>query len=260
MKWSNKTGWQPIRPEETKSGRVIGYRPVRPSLVFILLVLTMIACCLSILDQLDILRPEMLFVFVGAWSSIAASETDVNSPLNQTLMDKIRENLDYLHAVGGNIIHFHGWNGDDAYPYTIVLEDTIDWRFRYIQVRGLLLAGHESGTDGYTLGDILAYDKKIHSQIAAHGTPSYNAPGAGSGITSYCLFDDWLYSAEGGADSTTEPYLTYTFTLISGVAAVGRIWIDSTTGDLKLTMASGTGSPWRALAYNILVTYSEAQE
>lgn len=33
-----------------------------------------------------------------AWQNIAASETDANSPLNQTLMDKIRGNLDDLNG------------------------------------------------------------------------------------------------------------------------------------------------------------------
>jgi len=33
-----------------------------------------------------------------SWQNIAASETDANSPLNQTLMDKIRGNLDDLHS------------------------------------------------------------------------------------------------------------------------------------------------------------------
>ncbi len=37
-----------------------------------------------------------------AWQTIYASETDANSPLNQTLMDKIRENLDAL--AGGSAV------------------------------------------------------------------------------------------------------------------------------------------------------------
>ena len=36
-----------------------------------------------------------------AWQDIGADETDADSPLNQTLMDKIRGNLDALHDGGG---------------------------------------------------------------------------------------------------------------------------------------------------------------
>ncbi len=41
-----------------------------------------------------------------SWQTIAAGETDANSPLNQTLMDKIRMNLDDLNqrAEGGRIL------------------------------------------------------------------------------------------------------------------------------------------------------------
>lgn len=54
-----------------------------------------------------------------AWDTIAASEVDANSPLNQTLFDKIRQNLGYL-AV--SCICFSGddpteklINGDDSW-------------------------------------------------------------------------------------------------------------------------------------------------
>jgi len=39
-----------------------------------------------------------------AWSPIASSETDANSPLNQTLMDKIRNNIDFVEDITGTRI------------------------------------------------------------------------------------------------------------------------------------------------------------
>jgi hypothetical protein len=49
-----------------------------------------------ILDGFGINLALALPLAVGAWSAIAAAETDADSPLNQTLFDKIRGNLDYL--------------------------------------------------------------------------------------------------------------------------------------------------------------------
>ena len=48
--------------------------------------------------MITIISILLLVGFGLAWSSIAASETDADSPLSQTLFDKIRGNLDYLYA------------------------------------------------------------------------------------------------------------------------------------------------------------------
>ncbi len=52
-----------------------------------------------------------------AWDTIQASEVDANSPLNQTLFDKIRSNLDYL---AGNFICFSG----DSPEYELMAGDS----------------------------------------------------------------------------------------------------------------------------------------
>lgn len=48
-----------------------------------------------------------------SWQNIAASETDANSPLNQTLMDKIRGNLNALAATFQVLLNQFGrrWTG-----------------------------------------------------------------------------------------------------------------------------------------------------
>jgi hypothetical protein len=65
-----------------------------------LLLATITLCVCHVLGELDIWSPAWMIILVGSWTSIAASETDVNSPLNQTLMDKIRENLDHVERQG----------------------------------------------------------------------------------------------------------------------------------------------------------------
>jgi hypothetical protein len=63
-------------------------------------------------DHLQLNPLTWIFV-IGAWSSIAASETDVNSPLNQTLFDKIRADLYVLAAMHHTLLNQFGqrWTG-----------------------------------------------------------------------------------------------------------------------------------------------------
>jgi hypothetical protein len=67
-----------------------------------------------------------------AWDTIQASEVDANSPLNQTLMDKIRQDLNYL---AENLILF---SGDDPVAEIIPGDSTWMW--------GSYQGGHKAGT------------------------------------------------------------------------------------------------------------------
>ena len=65
-----------------------------------------------------------------SYSEITSSETDANSPLNKTLMDKIRENFDYLYGREQIVFARSETFGDDT-----VVEDTttlIDSFYIYI--------------------------------------------------------------------------------------------------------------------------------
>lgn len=71
--------------------QAINFGP-RRSLILALVILTLILLVVMIIDHHA--APLWILPVVGtAWASIAASETDVNSILNQSLMDKIRGNL-----------------------------------------------------------------------------------------------------------------------------------------------------------------------
>lgn len=271
MKWGGKPSWTQISAEETKSGRPIAYRACRPSLVFILLILTMMAVVLSILDQFNLLHPGMMFIMVGAWSSIAASETDVNSPLNQTLMDKIRGNLDYLHSVSATIAHLKGIqtfpSQTNAYK---AIETTIDWRNRDISVRGIVAASAiNSGgsSEASILADVTSVypngtqDLNVYWQEGKSGFvcgtitfPNYPADG------DYDFIDGMFYSGSGSTTAaylpTCYPYLKYPGAKGSTVTKEFYIWVNSTDGNLMVSVEEIGGAI--AMMWNLQITYSEA--
>ena len=103
MKWGREPAWNKIEAHETRAGTPIGFRrrPNRWLLgAFVLCTMLLIVCI--ILDGLGLNLALALPLAVGAWSAIAAAETDADSPLNQTLFDKIRGNLDFLEDAVSN--------------------------------------------------------------------------------------------------------------------------------------------------------------
>jgi hypothetical protein len=246
-----KAKWQPIGKEETHSGRTIAYRPVRPSFVLVLLLVTMAACLGHLLRSYDLLDPFSMFFIIGSWSSIAASATDVNSPLNQTLMDKIRENLDYLYGITASTIFLTGHDTlSDANPRTITIS-ALDYRDRYLSVVGVSFIGSTAAARALAGAD----DDKIHTQIAARNTPT--------DVGGYCVWASpvpFMYTHDGGVNASEAPVLTITGTATGGGGAFTHtLWVDSSdSGKLKLTQTGGS-SGFRGIAYHFQLSYSADQ-
>ena len=176
-----------------------------------------------------------------AWSSIAASETDANSPLNQTLMDKIRGNLDYLHSAGAQLLYASGtYTGGDATGVSIVLDSSIDWRDRYIEIFGLVTAGSDAQVLAVIPGG--ADDKNIGMALVQASAQTWDKFTA-----------NFMYSEQGGATYITAPYM-----LLSGAEANWYVWVDSGNGG-RLTLtgtAFSNGAGFRRVAYNVRIIYS----
>jgi hypothetical protein len=178
-----------------------------------------------------------------AWQQIAASETDANSPLNQTLMDKIRGNLDYLRSVSAQMKFLKGFDTGDGTPRDVVLDDTMDWRDRYIEVLGNATIHNKDeeylpgGADDDELGS--RYDTINASDVVG-------------------LFkSEWMYTSAGGANKTTDPYI-HIEDLNNGNDDV-YIWVNSANGNLIISMSTIRAAGFRNLAWNLRIVYSEDQ-
>ena len=176
-----------------------------------------------------------------SWQTIAASETDANSPLNQTLLDKIRGNLEYLHAAGSQLKFVKGSFSNNSAIADFTLDNTLDWRDRYLQAVGNVTI--HNLTSNYLPGG--ADDDELGSRYTTIN---------GVGIVGH--FDQWMYPSSGGANKTTNPYL-YTDWDTAGEKA--WIWVDSATGNLKLSISTSRGSGYRNVTYNLRLVYSEDQ-
>jgi hypothetical protein len=173
------------------------------------------------------------------WQTIAASETDANSPLNQTLMDKIREDLDFLYAVGAQMKFVSGSFSNNAISADFTLDDSMDWRDRYVQVVGDVTI--HAPTSNYLPGG--ADDDELGSKYTTI-----------NGNTVVGQLDGWIYTRNGGASHTTNPYI---YTDWDSAGEKAYIWVDSATGNLKLGINTGKASGYRNVAFNLRIIYSE---
>ena len=176
-----------------------------------------------------------------AWRSIAASETDANSPLNQVLMDGIRGNLDYLKSVGASMKFLTAYAANNADNVDIVLDDTQDWRDRYLCVRGQVFQGTSADCAAVELGG--AQDKVIGSPYPA---APLNLRAA--------LFDHWMYTSTGSSARTTNPKL---WAEDPGGDPDFFIWVNSSTGYLMLGAVTARPSGYKNLVYHLRLTWSE---
>lgn len=234
--------WQPITPDETRGGEPLAVRQRGPRLRYYIL-MGLITALVYYLKTLGFTFPviEMigfeveipLFFVVAAWSSIAASETDVNSPLNQTLFDKIRGNLDYLYGQLVNdepsavsFINYYYDNGTQGGTTNYTLDSTKDWRDRFI---GAAIAAAQNGitTAQWVPGG--ANDQEIYTQ---------NTTAAAFGFEA-CGFE-MMYSGTGSADAG-EPY-------IKTASGGFYLYVDSTTGALMMRVVGAVN-----YAYNVMV-------
>jgi len=237
--------WNRLTPEDTQRGQVVAARACRPSFVMGLLLLTMTVCALHILNQFDLLRPDVLILLIGSWTTIAASETDVNSPLNQTLMDKIRGNLDYLYQLSTTLIYVDGTDTNDASnPRVITIDSSIDWRDRYVNLGGFIAAG----TNPSVVVPGGTYDEYINSNLVHGDLAELN------GVVQ--ISDQFLYTESGDTDGTSRPRLDLgTDNQITGCF----IFADSSDGSLKMRFSSGLGVGARDVAWNLSIKYSTDQ-
>jgi len=177
------------------------------------------------------------------WQTIAASETDANSPLNQTLMDKVRGNLDHLYSVGASMKFVNARYSNTATPADFVLDNNMDWRDRFIQVVGSVFQGTNSDCDEVVLGG--DKDIKIGNQYLPAPLSLRVAP-----------FDHWFYSSAGSSARQDDPRLT-------SEDALGDpdvfIWVNSSTGHLMVSAVTARDSGSRNLVCHLRLAWSEDQ-
>jgi len=264
VKWGKrkKLDWNQIRAEETRAGTPIGFRRrAHPGLIGLLFILTATYCLFVALHKVG-LDLVVLIPLIGAWSTIAASETDADSPLNQTLFDKIRNNLDYLYATGAQIINETGSESqDDDMVNNYVINDSIDFRNRNISIRGIVVAStaNNSATALADAQKILpggAEDDEVFYADAGNGT---NGSPNLTSVPEYDWVDAFMYSGAGGAAYNTKPYIKYAGQLDATYVDDFYIWVDSgNDGRLMLsTKGSAVSGFYRAAAWNLQITYSE---
>jgi hypothetical protein len=175
------------------------------------------------------------------WQTIAASETDANSPLNQTLMDKIREDLDYLYATGAQMKFIKGSFANTATPADFTLDGSMDWRDRYVQVVGDVTI--YSATGNFLPGG--ADDDELGSRYTTI-----------NGTAIVGQINGWIYTRSGGTSRTTNPYI---YAEWDGTNEKAYIWVDSATGNLKLGISTARGAGYRNVTFNLRIVYSEDQ-
>lgn len=181
-----------------------------------------------------------------SWQSIAASETDANSPLNQTLMDKIRGNLDYLHSAGAQLRFIRGVYDNPASPEWSSGEMYLsygDWRDRTVRIIGVVHQGHYNDYNKVYPGG--SSDDKIGDEYTALVATSM-----------YPIhFDGWFYAAAGCSSMTGDPKITASH---SGSFTTNMsIWADSSAGYLKLGFSTNRADGYRNFAWHLMAIYSE---
>ena len=181
-----------------------------------------------------------------SWQQIYEGETDINSPISQTLMDKIRLNLDYLKDREFDADFLHnahdaGSPGATAYDVTISAATVRDWRDRFVRVYGMLYTGGYSFVNQWNPGG--PYDSQIGSPYQPFPINFvYSAP-----------IDGWIYTRMGGASRTTNPFITVGF--VTPFGASFYFWID-TSGNLKLGLSTAASGGSRSLAWNLQIYFS----
>ena len=264
MKWDDKPKYRPIKPEETRAGVRIGYRRTRLPFILIFLLVSMVWAVLVALEQLGISAPSIVLL-IGAWSAINASETDADSPLNQTLFDKIRGNLDFLFSTSAQIANYTGSESQaESTANHYVVNDTIDFRNRNIHVVGMVVAAsHGTSATALSYVDKLlpngSEDDEIFFDVAGNGTDGIPVPGAAANQDEYDFVNGFMYAGAGGATYNTKPYLTYSGAKAAVAIIDFYIWVDSgNSGRLMLTVFSDAVTlAFVAAAWNLQITRSE---
>ena len=177
------------------------------------------------------------------WQTIAASETDANSPLNQTLLDKIRGNLDHLRGIGATMkfVNARFTNTDPSADF--ILDQEQDWRDRFIAVLGQVYQGTNNDCDAVVLGGNRDY--KIGSIYTATLLNLHQAQ-----------LDGWFYSAAGNTARAGDPH--YWTEDASGDPDI-YLWVNSSNGNLMFSSVTSRPSDSRNLVCHLRLTWSEDQ-
>jgi hypothetical protein len=176
------------------------------------------------------------------WQQIYEGETDINSPVGQSLMDKVRENLDYLKDREFDAAFLYGTRlegspGATAYDEIIDPVSSHDWRDRYMRVLGVAYSGSDAQMAPFQPGG--SSDDQIGSPY--NPTPIYGH------------FDGWIYTQNGGASRATNPFLNTTFT---GPPLVDfYVWVDG-SGNLQLGITTAASGGNRSLGWDFMIYFS----
>jgi hypothetical protein len=246
MKWDNRPKWRQITPDETRAGTRIGYREDVRRPFWIALFVTAITAFICFLFENLGLSIGGIIIAIGAWSQINASETDADSPLNQTLFDKIRGNLDHLFTGSAQLKFLTGSDTTDTAAREILLDDDIDWLDRYVLMAfAMVIGGNANTTADAVLGG--NDDDDIYSDGATGDFSNCNGVVQAVG--------KFLYTEEGDADGTAQPRVD-----LGSDGSINSVHVFADSGDsgkLKMRFDTGGLSGFRECVWHMLVIYSE---
>jgi len=194
-----------------------------------------------------------------AWMNIAVSEVDTNSPTNQTLMAKVQNNLNVLYAAMnmGSQLYSNGTVDNSDATGDEVIDNTVDWRDRYITVNGIVGTGPLTQAQAFVPGG--AHDDQINTYGGGRVVDTTLV------ITPVTDNDDdatirpmFFYSSTGSGSRSTDPYIYFRSTVT--VTRKYYIWVRSSDGALMLGWdLTDCDINKRSLAWNLHVMYSGDQ-
>jgi hypothetical protein len=169
----------------------------------------------------------------ATWQQIYEGETDTNSPISQTLLDKIRENLDYLFQAGAQMMYFDFDynNPGTALAWVQPIESSKDWRDRIVEVIMVGYAGARGPLPNQGVGSLIPgqnNDMYWHTDIDAHGDGTVVSNVGGSAV-----LEEQLYTRIGVPDPSpltappNEPYIEAAY--VTGTIQNMRVYVNDTT-------------------------------
>ena len=197
----------------------------------------------------------------ATWQQIYEGETDANSPISQTLMDKIRENLDYLYQSGAQIEYFDfSYNNPGLTAWwTAIFGSSKDWRDRIVQVVMVAYSGNRGPTSTTGVGSLIPgnpNDHYWHTSIDVHGS----AFGIVTNVNGDAILEEQLYTRLGVTNPGTtpgapnEPYVSAAYT--SGQFAACNVFCDSANWRLHIQANITGGATYREAVAQGRIIYS----
>ncbi len=193
------------------------------------------------------------------FTSIISTQTQANAVINQVLMDAIRENLDYLHAISSQMINVNGSDSGSGTTITSIINSDIDWRDRNIGVLGGVAGIYVFNDQPAALAlvqAILPGGTEDDEMFSDSNGGSYGAPG---GVQEYDFPNAFIYSKSGSITYNTKPYIRMPGQTANATITNFYIWVDSSNGNLMITTVTANGNDGKAHAWNLQITYSEVQ-